>query len=314
MQNPSTDAKPVADGLVLVDKPTGWTSHDVVARLRRMYGTRRVGHAGTLDPMATGLLIVGIGRGTKLLTYLVGLPKEYSATIRLGLSTVTDDAEGEVSGTASAGVVDAVDVLAVDAALASLSGPIEQVPSAVSAIKVDGQRAYARVRAGEQVALAARPVTISRFERLGEPRRGTADGVPVIDVDVWVACSSGTYVRALARDVGASLGTGGHLTVLRRHTVGPFSVDDAGQLPGRDEDWAASADLHFPLRSLAAGAGAVFPSRVLTAIEADDLAHGRRISLTGREGAVAALGVDGDLVALIHDIDGQARSLLVVPR
>ncbi|HHW84152.1 MAG TPA: tRNA pseudouridine(55) synthase TruB, partial [Actinomycetales bacterium] len=214
-------------GLLLVDKPGGLTSHDVVARTRRALGTKKVGHAGTLDPMATGLLVLGVGRATRLLTYLVGVDKEYRATIRLGQSTLTDDAEGEVT---SAPGATRVEDSRLDEGLAALTGAILQVPSAVSAIKVDGKRSYARVRAGEEVDLPPRPVTVHSISR-SAPRPSTAeDGTHVTDVDVVVACSSGTYVRALARDLGASLGVGGHLTALRRTRVGPFRVEDSHPL------------------------------------------------------------------------------------
>ncbi len=312
---------------MLVDKPQGWTSHDVVARLRRMFGTKRVGHAGTLDPMATGLLIVGVNRGTKLLTYFVGLSKEYSATIRLGISTVTEDAEGEVTEIAPRAAVSALGESGVDAAIASFRGVISQVPSSVSAIKVNGKRSYARVRAGEDVTLAPRTVTISQFDRASDLRRaevpvaamvnrtdGTADsGATVVDVDVVVACSSGTYVRALARDVGARLGVGGHLIALRRHTVGPFDVADASVLPRRDEEWTVSEELRFPLQSLADSARAVFPARELTQAETVDLSHGRRIAASESDGVVAAIGVSGQLSALISNRDGEAKPVLVVP-
>lgn len=222
------------DGLVIVDKPAGWTSHDVVARVRRLAGTRRVGHAGTLDPMATGVLVVGVDRATRLLTYLVGADKEYAATMRLGVTTTTDDAEGEVGAVADAAAVAGVTQEALAQAVEALTGRIEQVPSSVSAIKVDGKRAYARVRAGEDVALPPRPVTVHRFDVTGT-RRAEQDGAPVLDVDVVVTCSSGTYVRALARDVGARLGVGGHLTALRRTRVGAYGLDVARPL----EDLAA---------------------------------------------------------------------------
>ncbi len=210
-------------GLVVVDKPAGLTSHDVVARLRRILHTRKVGHAGTLDPMATGVLVCGVGRGTKLLGHLALDTKAYTATIRLGATTTTDDAEGEtVTTTDPAAVTDE----AIDAGIAALTGPILQVPSSVSAIKIDGRRAYARVRAGEQVVLPPRPVTVSTFTVLA--RRGA-------DLDVAVECSSGTYVRALARDLGAALGVGGHLTALRRTRVGPFRLEHARTLPELEE-------------------------------------------------------------------------------
>ena len=221
-----TTSRPAESGLVICDKPAGWTSHQVVGRVRRLLGTRKVGHAGTLDPMATGVLVVGVNRATRLLGLLALDDKAYAATIRLGVSTVTDDAEGEVTSTPGAATVAAA---ALDAALVPLTGDIAQVPSAVSAIKVDGVRAYARVRAGHEVALAARPVRVRRFEVLG--RRDTvADGVAVVDLDVAVECSTGTYVRALARDLGAALGTGGHLTALRRLRSGPFTTAEAETL------------------------------------------------------------------------------------
>src|SRR5665647_2332878 len=219
----------MTSGLILIDKPQGWTSHDAVARTRRLAGTRKVGHAGTLDPMATGLLILGINSSTRLLTYIVGLDKEYLATIRLGASTTTDDAEGEQLALAPAGAVAALTPEAITAGIAALTGDIMQQPSAVSAIKVDGRRAYARVRAGEEVELAARSVTVHRFDVLAV-RPGSHDGVPVLDVDVAVTCSSGTYVRALARDLGAGLGVGGHLTALRRTRVGGYRLDVARTL------------------------------------------------------------------------------------
>src|SRR5680860_356241 len=221
---PPAMPRPMAapDGLLIVDKPQGWTSHDVVARTRRLAGTRKVGHAGTLDPMATGVLVLGIGRATRLLGYLALRDKGYDATIRLGQTTVTDDGEGDLlechdpSGVTQAAVV---------AAVAALTGDLQQVPSAVSAIKVQGQRAYKRVRAGEDVTLPARPVTVSEFA-VGELLHGPGTG----DLDVHVECSTGTYVRALARDLGAALGVGGHLTALRRTRVGAFHVRAAHSL------------------------------------------------------------------------------------
>jgi tRNA pseudouridine55 synthase len=289
-------------GILVVDKPSGWTSHDVVAKVRRLAGTRKVGHAGTLDPMATGVLVLGLGAGTRLLTYLVGADKTYRATIRLGVSTVTDDAEGDVVATTDASAVPP-DRLA--AAMADLTGPIEQRPSAVSAIKVDGRRAYARVRAGEQVELEARPVTVHRFELLSQ-RPGEVAGSGVLDLDVEVAVSSGTYVRALARDLGGALGVGGHLTALRRTRVGPFGLDVARPLPELERD--------FGYEPLAAAARAAFPARELAPAEAQALRYGQVLDPTGSgESPVAAFGPDGDLVALLHDVDGRARSLFVVP-
>lgn len=227
MSTPGT----AAAGLVVVDKPGGMTSHDVVARVRRLAGTRKVGHAGTLDPMATGVLLVGINRATRLLGHLMLTEKRYTATIRLGVRTSTDDAEGEVLATAP---TDGVTSEAVAAGLAAMEGEIEQVPSSVSAVKVDGRRAYERVRAGEEVRLAPRTV---RIEEIGVGSQGpVADGAGW-DVDIDVRCSSGTYIRAIARDLGETLGTGGHLTRLRRTAVGPFGAEDARTLAELEESF-----------------------------------------------------------------------------
>jgi tRNA pseudouridine55 synthase len=282
----------VTDGLVLVDKPAGLTSHDVVARCRRVAGTRRVGHAGTLDPMATGLLVVGIERATRLLGHLALHDKDYLATIRLGTTTVTDDAEGETVDVADAsGVSDA----ALAAAMAQQTGELMQVPSAVSAIKVDGKRAYARVRSGESVELAARPVTVSRFELLS--RRGD-------DVDVAVTCSTGTYVRALARDVGAALGVGAHLTALRRTRVGGFRVDDARTLDQLAE--------RFDVTPLASALRASFPVRALTDDEVFRVARGQAIEAADMPlGVVAALSADGSAIALLERVGDRVKSLAV---
>ena len=259
------------DGLVVVDKPADWTSHDVVARMRRLAGTRKVGHAGTLDPMATGVLVLGIGRATRLLTYLVGADKTYTATIRLGVSTVTDDAQGDPTQRRDAAGLDRADV---DAAVRELTGPIEQVPSAVSAIKVAGQRSYARVRAGEQVELAARPVTVHRFDVLAS-RADVEEGIGVLDVDVEVDVSSGTYVRALARDLGAALGVGGHLTALRRTRVGPYALDRARTLDDLEHEEPLA------VLSMADAARAAFTCRELTDDEVRALRYGQRIAATG---------------------------------
>lgn len=296
------DGGPVDDGIVVVDKPAGWTSHDVVARLRRLAGTRRVGHAGTLDPMATGVLVVGVNRATRLLTYLVGSDKEYAATIRLGQATVTDDAEGEVTSSSGAA---AVDIGALAAAVAGLTGRIDQVPSAVSAIKVDGKRSYARVRAGEAVSLAARPVVVHRFDVIDRRATAAADGTPVTDVDVVVGCSSGTYVRALARDLGAALGTGGHLTALRRTRVGPFTLDDVRTLDQMGEG--------LSLLDLTVVARRCFPVRTLDAHEVTAVRNGRAIAPGGPgESPVAALTPEGRVVALLDDSRGTARPVLVL--
>src|SRR5450830_1958682 len=272
------------DGLVVVDKPAGCTSHDVVARMRRLAGTRKVGHAGTLDPMATGVLVLGIGRATRLLTYVVGADKEYVATIRLGASTTTDDAEGELltSGDASA-----VTRAEIDREVALLTGTILQVPSSVSAIKIDGQRAYARVRAGENVEIAARPVTVSEFPVDDvRPVDAGAGGAAGLDVDVCVVCSSGTYIRALARDLGDDLGVGGHLTALRRTRVGGYGLDVARTV---DELAVLADDGPLPVLSLADAARATFPARELTAEETIALSFGKRIAATSIADAPGAL-------------------------
>lgn len=299
-------AEPTPDGLLVVDKPQGWTSHDVVARSRRLCATRKVGHAGTLDPMATGVLVLGVGRATKLLTFLVGHDKDYTATVRLGQATLTDDAEGDVTSAAGATGLDPVDLAD---AVAALTGDIEQVPSAVSAIKVKGERSYHRVRAGEDVDLPARPVTVSRFVVGGLRQARADDGTPVVDVDVEVTVSSGTYVRALARDLGAALGTGGHLTALRRTRVGGFTLEDAfplAELEARQGD-------PMPVLPLAQAARAAFPVRELDAAETRAVGYGQRIpSLEpGRPDPVAAFAPDGTLVAVVDESRSTARSLVV---
>lgn len=298
------------DGLVVVDKPGGWSSHDVVARCRRLYGTRKVGHAGTLDPMATGVLVLGIGRGTKLLTFLVGADKAYTATIRLGQATITDDAEGEVT---AGGDVSGIDRATLEAAISRLTGEIDQVPSAVSAIKVKGERSYARVRAGEEVDLPPRPVVVTRFDLL-EVREAEAGGRPVLDVDVEVEVSSGTYVRALARDLGADLGSHGHLTALRRTRVGGLTLARSHTLDALTalrEEGAEPADL--PRTPLAEAACAALPHRELTAEEARALGFGQRVpsALPGRTDPVAALAPDGTLVAVLDESRPTARAHVV---
>ena len=291
-----TAGPPATSGLVVVDKPAGLTSHDVVARLRRILRTRKVGHAGTLDPMATGVLVCGVGRGTKLLGHLALDSKAYAATIRLGAATTTDDAEGEVVAAADPGAVTAVTDAAVAAGTAALTGPILQVPSAVSAIKVDGQRAYARVRAGEQVVLPARPVTVSAFTLLA--RRGP-------DLDVAVECSSGTYVRALARDLGAGLGVGGHLTALRRTRVGPFHLEHARTLP----ELEAAPELSL---SLADAVAVAFARRDVDAGDAAALGHGRPLPAAGLPGTYGVFDPDGRVLALVTERDGAARPVVVL--
>lgn len=284
-------------GVLLLDKPQGPTSHDLVARTRRALGTRKVGHAGTLDPMATGLMILGVESSTRLLTYLVGLDKEYTATIRLGPSTTTDDAEGEiVTDHDASGVTDA----AIAAAIPAFTGEIAQIPSTFSAIKVDGRRAYDRARAGETVELKPRTVTVSAFDVLEVRREG-----PTVDVDVRTAVSSGTYIRALARDLGAALGVGGHLTSLRRTRVGPFTVTDAADPDG---------DLAAALIPPADVAATLFPTAQLDADAARALAQGKRIPVAVADApVVAALGPDGDLIGLISVRDGLSRVLVNFP-
>lgn len=288
----------MSSGLVIVDKPGGWTSHDVVARLRRLAGTRRVGHAGTLDPMATGVLVVGVNSATRLLHHLVLTDKAYSATIRLGQATVTDDAEGDVIASASAAHLDEA---AVSAAMTALTGPISQVPSAVSAIKVGGERAYHRVRSGAAVELAARPVTVHRFTATGFARP-TAE---LLDVAVEVECTSGTYVRALARDLGAALAVGGHLTALRRTRVGPYTLDLARSL---DELAALDDPVTLPL---AAAVRAGFPVRDIDDAEARELSFGRPLPARGIGGVHGAFAPDGTVVALLQENGDTARPVLV---
>jgi tRNA pseudouridine55 synthase len=293
-----------------VDKPQGWTSHDVVGRMRRIAGTRKVGHAGTLDPMATGVLVLGINKATRLLTYIVGTSKTYTATIRLGESTITDDAEGEVVSRTSAASLTEEDIRT---GVKSLTGEIQQVPSSVSAIKVNGERSYARVRSGQDVQLAARPVTIHRFD-IHDIRRDRAVGhdTDVVDVDVTVECSSGTYIRALARDLGNSLGVGGHLTALRRTKVGPYSLDQARTLEQLAED--------LEVLEMSQAARALMPNRELSADETTEISFGRRIpagAAAGTPGAAtaekpaAAFAPDGSLVALLADSGSFAKPVLV---
>ena len=285
-------------GLVVVDKPSGWTSHDVVGRVRRLAGTRKVGHAGTLDPMATGVLVLGVNRATRLLGHLAGHDKDYEATIRLGESTTTDDAEGELLERTDASGVTLAQVQ--EAALA-LTGDIAQVPSSVSAIKVDGKRAYARVRAGEQVDLPARPVTVSRFTL--DDLRPAADGA--MDVEAVVTCSSGTYVRALARDLGAALGVGGHLTRLRRTRVGGVTLDDARTLEVLADE--------LVVLGLDQAARASFPSVDLDEERAGEVRFGRplRDFTLGAEGPVAVFAPDGTFLALYEQRDADARPVAV---
>ncbi|MEK9521102.1 tRNA pseudouridine(55) synthase TruB [Streptomyces sp. NPDC087908] len=289
------------DGLVIVDKPSGFTSHDVVAKMRGIARTRRVGHAGTLDPMATGVLVLGVERATKLLGHLALTEKEYLGTIRLGQTTVTDDAEGEITAS-----VDASEVTreGIDAGVAELTGAIMQVPSKVSAIKIDGKRSYARVRGGEEFEIPARPVTVSSFQ-VYDVREATAeDGTPVVDLVVSVVCSSGTYIRALARDLGAGLGVGGHLTALRRTRVGPYKLDSAKTLDQLQEE--------LTVMPVADAASAAFPRWDVDEKRAKLLLNGVRLEMPAYPaGPVAVFGPGGTLLALVEDQKGKAKSLAV---
>jgi tRNA pseudouridine55 synthase len=300
-RKPDADVPP---GLLLVDKPGGMTSHDVVARARRVLSVRKVGHAGTLDPMATGLLILGVGAATRLLGYVGGHDKTYEATIRLGQSTVTDDSEGDVLTTTSAAHLDDD---AVRTALAAQTGPLQQVPSSVSAVKVEGRRSYDRVRAGEAVELAPRSVTVHRLDvhRIERP------APELIDVDVTVACTAGTYIRAIARDAGVALGVGGHLTALRRTTSGPFTVARAA--PVEEAGAALLADGGPGYLPLAEAARAVFPTRSVSDDEARALFYGQRIPASGAPGPHAALDGSGRLVALVEDAGSSARVAVGFP-
>lgn len=292
----------VSPGILLVDKPMGLTSHDVVARTRRAFGTRKVGHAGTLDPMATGLLVIGIEGATRLLTYIVGADKTYEATIRLGASTGTDDAEGEITASADAAAWSTVTDERIAAGIAALTGEISQVPSSVSAIKVDGRRAYDRVRAGEEVVLAARDVVVSRFEVVAE-RPG--DGIR--DLDVIVDCSSGTYIRSLARDLGAGLGVGGHLTALRRTRVGAFDLSSA---VGVDALEGA------PTLSPADASGRIMQALAVSSDEARDLRHGKRLAgQASRVSGALAAAIDPDdvLVGIVEKRGSDLKSAMNMP-
>lgn len=291
-------------GLLLIDKESDWTSHDVVAKARGIVGTRKVGHAGTLDPMATGLLILGVESATKLLTFIVGEDKTYLATIRLGANTVTDDREGDIIQLADPAIVASITLDAIEAALKNLRGDIQQVPSSVSAIKVDGQRAYAAVRSGDQVKLAARPVTVSRFTVDSQPR--LVDDGQFLDIDVTVDCSSGTYIRALARDLGAALGVGGHLTALRRTRIGSYSVDQAKKLGELSKD-------NLALMPAAQAASQLFEVKQLAPQEVVDIRHGKRLAAGELRSKLPLAGIDdsGNLVALLERSGGQLKSIVV---
>lgn len=285
-------------GLVLIDKPTDWTSHDVVAKVRKAVGTKKVGHAGTLDPLATGLLVLGIESGTKLLTFLVGADKTYEATIRLGQATVSDDSQSETIFTASPQKLANLNEKAVLEQIAKLTGVISQTPSSVSAIKVDGKRAYDLVRAGETVELKKREVTVAGFELR---RFSRVDDF--VDITVTVDCSSGTYIRALARDLGAALEVGGHITALRRTRVGNFDVSQSSTLEQLD---------NLKLIPLIDAARDLFPVIELEDSDVTDLVHGKR--LLGRAlaaGLVAGRSPEGELVAVLESANKDLKSVVV---
>jgi tRNA pseudouridine55 synthase len=304
----ATPTTPVPNGIVLIDKPQGFTSHDAVARMRKLANTRKVGHAGTLDPMATGLLILGLGPSTRLLTFIVGLSKEYVATIRLGSSSTTDDAEGELLGFAPQAQLDRVSDELIADGIVPLTGEIEQVPSTVSAIKVDGRRAYALARAGETVELKARAVTIHAFEIQSINRGTEGNGNGYIDVEVRVECSSGTYIRALARDLGFKLGVGGHLTSLRRTRIGDFHVTDAHDL----DKLETAPELMGP----ADVARVMFAAVDLNETQTLELSQGKRVLLEGYPDSkepVAAIGPGDRLVGLVTVKKNQTRVVVNFP-
>ena len=284
-------------GLVIVDKNEGITSHDVVSRCRKLFNTRRVGHAGTLDPMATGVLVVGVERATKLLGLLALTTKSYTATIRLGAATDSDDRMGEVISSADASSITDEQIAAT---VATLTGDIEQVPAKVSAIKVDGRRAHALARTGEEFELAARPVTVSRFDVLARRDEGV-----FVDLDVVVDCSAGTYIRSLARDLGAALGVGGHLTALRRTAVGPFTLEHARTL----EQLAERPELSLTIDEAALIS---FPHRDIDDDEAESISQGRWLTPIGRKGIYVVVDPAGQAIALVQEKGRRASSVMVV--
>lgn len=314
--------EPRVTGILFVDKDEGWTSHDAVAKARRVLGTRKVGHAGTLDPMATGLLTLGVGSATRLLTHMVGLDKTYTATMRLGESTLSDDRMSDITATAPAGRIASLSDEALTAAIRELTGDIEQVPSAVSAIKVDGKRAYDRVRDGEEVALKSRRVSIYSFDLHSTEQGSGSSGTPVLDLHVTVRCSSGTYIRALARDLGSALGIGGHLTALRRTAVGPFALPDHVPSDGEhtlevqavtttDIVAGKGADLVVTPTEVAR---ALFPVIELSEAQAIDLANGKKLDVQHDDaGLVAAIGPRERLVGLVSVKNGLTRVVTNFP-
>ncbi|GAA2272991.1 MULTISPECIES: tRNA pseudouridine(55) synthase TruB [Kitasatospora] len=290
------------DGLVIVDKPEGLTSHGVVARMRRLAGTRKVGHAGTLDPMATGVLVIGVERSTRLLGHLMLTAKTYEATIRLGQNTITDDREGEVTSSADASGIERE---RIEAGIAKLTGEIMQVPSKVSAIKIDGKRSYHRVREGEDFEIPARATTVHSFTVHDQRAAVAEDGTPVIDLDVTVECSSGTYIRALARDLGADLGVGGHLTALRRTKVGPYGLESAHTLEQLEEK--------LEVLPIADAAAAAFPRWDIDAEQARLLSNGMKLKAPGLgvDGPIAVFDPEGRFLALVEERGASARPVAV---
>ncbi|MEW2574035.1 tRNA pseudouridine(55) synthase TruB [Streptomyces sp. NPDC047070] len=298
-----TQKQQTPDGLVIVDKPSGFTSHDVVAKMRGIAKTRRVGHAGTLDPMATGVLVLGVEKATKLLGHLALTEKEYLGTIRLGQNTLTDDAEGDLTSSTDASGVTRD---AIDAGIAELSGDIMQVPSKVSAIKINGVRSYKRAREGEDFEIPARPVRISSFTVYDVRGAVAEDGTPVLDLIVSVVCSSGTYIRALARDLGAGLGVGGHLTALRRTRVGPYKLDTARTLDQLQEE--------LTVMPVAQAAATAFPRWDVDTKRAQLLTNGVRLEMPEEYTGAGAVGVfdpEGRFLALVEEQKGKAKSLAV---
>lgn len=285
------------EGIVLVDKPAGPTSHDVVAKMRKLFNTRKVGHAGTLDPMATGMLVIGIGRATRLLGYFTAHDKEYLGTIRLGITTSTDDAQGELVNQASASHITESEILEV---VRDFRGPIMQQPSAVSAIKIDGKRAYARVRDGEEIDIPSRSVIVHDLEIIDITK---LPELQVIDVKVRVICSAGTYIRALARDIGSSLGVGGHLTELRRTRSGVFdSMTSLESLQNQPE-----------IMDLASALKIGFPHIVLSEEQASKAVNGVRLSAPTElaSGHVGLISPEGKAIGLFDNSDSVLQPLVV---
>jgi tRNA pseudouridine55 synthase len=286
----------MTDGFLVVDKAGGMTSHDVVAVGRKALGTRKVGHAGTLDPMATGILVLGFGNGTRLLQYITDGDKSYVATIVLGSSTITDDKEGEVIATTNAAGVADSEIARV---LKTMVGTIAQRPSSVSAVKVGGERAYDRVRAGEKFELESRQITISQLDILAIRHLDATT-----EVDIEVTCSAGTFIRAIARDLGEALGVGGHLSALRRTRVAGFTEKDA-------VSFVDLKDQKFTPLKLSDVARVTFSVRELTLEEVTELSFGRPLSENGTTSITAAMSPDNRLIALLKDDGIHAKPIAV---